>query len=192
MLKDLFVSEVRLKILKILLMNSEKSYHVRALVRLIGTEINAVRRELLNLVNIGLLRKRQSSNKIFYSVNTSSKYFPELLSLVSKEEGLGADIIKAVRELGQVKYAVMSRGFSQGREPSPLDVDLFVVGNVKINVLDEIVKNSQTKMGKDINYTVMSEEEFIFRKRKNDNFISRILAQSRTMLVGDEDQFCSI
>ncbi len=192
MLKDLLVSEVRVKLLKILLTDTEASYHVRALVRMIGTEINAVRRELANLVEIGLLRKRQSSNKIFYTANPSNRYFPEFLSLVSKEVGIGALIINSAKDLGQIKYAVLSRAFSRGRESSALDVDLFIVGEVNMGVLDGLVKKSQEGLKKEINYTVMAEEEFLFRKRKNDNFISRVLAQSRTMLIGEEESFCQV
>jgi DNA-binding transcriptional ArsR family regulator len=191
MLKDLFVSEVRLKILKTMLVQPEKPYHVRALVRAVGTEINAVRRELSRLTGIGLLRKRQSGNRIYYSVNQASLYFPELLSLISKEEGLGADIIRNAKKLGDVDFVVLSRAFSRGRESTALDVDLFIVGSVNLPVLQSIIKFNEQKLGREINYTVMPSDEFVFRKRKNDSFISKILAQSRTMLVGDEEEFCT-
>ena len=65
MLKNIFVSEVRVKILKLLLLNPTKQFHVRAIVRAVNAEINAVRRELDNLISVGLLKRRQSSNKIF-------------------------------------------------------------------------------------------------------------------------------
>ncbi len=192
MLINFFVSEVRVKLLKILLPQPEKSFHVRALVRLVGTEINAVRRELTNLLEIGLLRKRQSSNKIYYTVNTSCKYFPELLSLISKEEGLGAQIIDNAKELGKIRYAVISRAFTKGRETTALDVDLLIVGTINLPVLEKIIKDEEKKLGKEINYTVLAEDEFLFRKRKNDQFISRVLSQSRTMLIGDEENFCAL
>ena len=94
MLKSLFVSEVRVKTLRVLLTNPAKAFHVRALVRAVETEINAIRRELLRLTSIGLVRKRPSGNRVYYNVNTSSQYYPELLSLLAKEYGFGAEIIK--------------------------------------------------------------------------------------------------
>ncbi len=193
MLKDLFVSEVRVKILKTMLSTPEKPFHVRGLVRAVKTEINAVRRELDRLTNATVLRKRQSGNRIYYNLNTSSIYFPELLSLVAKEEGLGADIIKNIKKLGGVQFSLISRAFLRGRQSTALDVDLFIVGDtVNIPVLQEIIKRHETLLGKEINYTVMGEEEFIFRKRKNDSFISKLLSQSRTMLVGDEEEFSTV
>lgn len=192
MLKNIFVSEVRVKILKTILPNLGKAYHVRALVRVVGAEINAVRRELLNLTNIGLLRKRQSGNKIFYTADPLSPYFTELLALVSKEEGLAADIIRSQKSLGDLKFAIISKAFLLGRVSSPLDVDVFLVGNVNMEVLSRLVKNEEARVSREINYTVMPEAEFVYRKRKNDNFISKVLAQSRVMVVGDEEEFCSL
>jgi predicted transcriptional regulator/predicted nucleotidyltransferase len=192
MLKDLFVSEVRIRILKTMLKNPEKAFHVRGLVRAVNTEINAVRRELDRLTSVGLLRKRQSGNRIYYNVNTSSILFPELLSLVSKEEGLGADIIRNIKKLGGIEFAVVSRAFLRGRQSTVLDVDLFIVGTVNMPILEEIIKRNEKLLGKEINYTVMPADEFIFRKRKNDSFISRLMAQSRTMLIGDEEEFCTV
>lgn len=192
MLKDIFVSEVRVKILKIMLPNPDKPYHVRALVRAVGTEINAVRRELKRLTNLGLLKRRPSGNRVYYTINTSSIFYPDLLSLISKEYGLGEQIIKNAKQLGNVKFAVLSRAFSRGRESSMLDVDLFLVGSVNFDVLEEIIKEEQARTGREVHYSVMGDEEFLFRKRKNDQFIIRVLTQSRSMLIGDEEKFCSL
>lgn len=192
MLKNLFVSEVRIKILDLLLTRPEEPLHVRAIVRKVGAEINAVRRELNNLNKIGLLSKRQSSNKLFYSVETTHPLYHDLLSLLAKEKGLGADIIKNKDDLGDVEFAVISLAYLRGRESTALDVDLFLVGNINFEVASRVIKAHEKKVGKEINYSVMTSEEFMFRKRKNDSFIFKVLSQSRSMLVGDEEKFYSI
>ncbi|OGC70214.1 hypothetical protein A2415_00900 [candidate division WWE3 bacterium RIFOXYC1_FULL_39_7] len=192
MLQELLVSEVRLKILKLLILNPEKSFHVRAIVRAVGAEINAVRRELQNLLEISLLRKRQSSNRIYYSVDTSHIFYSDLLSLLSKEDGIGEQIIKNTKNLGELEYAVLAKAFLRGRASSPLDVDLFLVGNIKMEVLEGIIRDFQQTTGREINYSVMTEDEFRHRKRSNDQFVMRFLTQSRAMLVGDEEKFYSM
>lgn len=192
MLQELFVSEVRIKILKLLLLNPDKSYHVRAIVRAVSAEINAVRRELDNLIGINLLRKRQSSNKLFYTVDTTHLLYSDLLSRLSKEEGLGGKLVKRLKELGGIKFMMISKAFLRGRLSSALDVDLFVVGDVRIDSLEKIIKEYQQETTREINYSVMSEEEFRHRKRANDHFITKILSQSRSMLVGDEEKFSSV
>ena len=102
MLKKLFISSVRINVLKVLLTHPNDQYHIRAIVRKVGAEINAVRRELSRLEDIGLLVKRRSSNRIYYRVNTNSTYYPDLLSLVSKDMGIGKIIVENAKKLGDI------------------------------------------------------------------------------------------
>ena len=192
MLNKILVSEVRVNILKLLLLNPNRAFHIRAIVRQVGAEINAVRRELDNLFEINLVNRRQSSNKIFYQIETSHPFFSDLLSLVAKEEGIGAAIVKNEKRIGVIDYAVLSLAFLRGRKSTALDVDLFIVGEVDLEVIKNVVKEEEGKMNKEINYSVMSMEEFMSRKRTNDPFIYRVMTQSRTMLIGDDEKFCAV
>ncbi len=192
MLNKILVSEVRVNILKLLLLNPNRAFHIRAIVRQVGAEINAVRRELDNLFEINLVTRRQSSNKIFYQIETQHPFYSDLLSLVAKEEGVGAAIIKNERRIGVIDYAVLSLAFLRGRKSTALDVDLFIVGVINLDVIQNIVKEEEGKINREINYSVMTMEEFMSRKRTNDPFIYRVLTQSRTMLVGDDERFCAV
>ena len=192
MLKELLVSEVRIKILKLMVLNPDKSLHVRAIVRAVGAEINAVRRELENLTNMNLLRKRQSSNRVYYIVDTAHVYYSDLLSLIGKEEGLGGKILKKARELGDVQFAVLSKSFMRGRVLSPLEIDLFLVGTIKMETLEKIISEFQNEAQKEINYSVMTVEEFRHRKRSNDQFVMTFLSKGRSMLIGDEEKLTSM
>ncbi len=192
MLKNLLVSEVRVKILDVLLKNPEEPLHVRAIVRKVGAEINAVRRELENLTSIHLLSKRQSSNRLYYTVDTEHQFYNDLLSMLCKESGFGADLIKHMKDFGEVEFAILSPAFLKGRDSGPLDVDLFFVGNIKQEVLQKFVGDAERKMNRSINYSTMDSEEFRFRKRKNDPFVFKVLSQSRILLAGSEEKFYSI
>ena len=192
MLNKILVSEVRVNILKLLLLNPNRAFHIRAIVRQVDAEINAVRRELDNLFEINLVTRRQSSNKIFYQIETNHPFYSDLLSLVAKEEGIGAAVIKNERRIGVIDYAVLSLAFLRGRKSTALDVDLFIVGVINLDVIQNIVKEEESKNNKEINYSVMTMEEFMSRKRTNDPFIYRVLTQSRTMLIGDDEKFCAV
>lgn len=193
MLEKLFVSSVRLKILRAMITRPNEQFHIRGLVREVGTEINAVRRELHNLESLGLLLSRKSGNRIYYTLNVYNVYYSELLGLIAKSYGLGANIIMGAKNLGDVKFAVMSKAFAgRRRKSSPLDVDIFVVGKININALEDMIKKEQELRGYEINYAIMGEEEFNYAKRKNDQFVIRLLLQSRIMLIGDEEAFCSL
>lgn len=179
--------------MRTMLTRPSEQFHIRGLVREVGTEINAVRRELSNLEHVGMLFSRKSGNRVYYNVNVRSTFYPEFLALVAKEFGLGANIVSGVKNLGDIKFAVLSRAFAgKRRKSSSLDVDLFVVGKVNIDALEDMVKKEQELRGHEINYAVMGEDEFNYAKRKSDQFVIRALLQSRIMLIGDEEEFCSL
>ncbi|OGC50371.1 hypothetical protein A2716_04155 [candidate division WWE3 bacterium RIFCSPHIGHO2_01_FULL_40_23] len=192
MLKDIFISEVRVKMLSLLLQSPNEPMHVREIVRKVGTEINAVRRELQRLTKIGLLKRRPKGNRVYYDVNPSFVHYPELLSMISKEASLGSDIIRASKELGKITFASMSKAFSRGRIAQTLDVDLLIVGSVDAIKLRDIIQKAEAEHKHEINYTVMGDDEFLFRKRRRESFIVQLLTQSRIMLIGDEEEFCSL
>lgn len=162
-------------------------YHVRELVRRTKDEINAVRRELLFLENKGILVKEPRSNRVYYSLSRSYPFYFELLRLGAKNVGLGSEILKNRVKIGKIKYAMFSGRFARRLKREPTHVDFLIVGTVVLPELAILIRNEEKRLNTEINYTVMSEEEFLFRKKKRDSFILSILGGSRIMLIGDEE-----
>ncbi len=188
MLSGLIVSRVRIKILELFFLNLGKMFHVRDIVRRTKEEINAVRRELAHLEKIGLLAKERRANRLFYSLRRDYPLYFDLLELITKTTTLGAAIISSKAKLGKVKFAMISGKFARNLPRSSNDVDLLVVGKVVLPELSQIVRQTEIKREKEINYTVMTEEEFDFRKKRRDPFILDILRGSRIMIIGDEEE----
>lgn len=188
MLKDLFISKTRVKLLEVFLTAPDKIFYVRELVRTVGEQINAVRAELTRMEKVGMVYSEPRANRKYYGFKKDYLYFDELLRLVAKSTGLGSDLIKEKMKLGKVKYVMFSGKFIRKMQANPNDVDLLIVGNVIIPQLSSIVKKAEENVGREINYTVMSEEEFQFRKSRNDPFINDILKKSRMMVIGDEEE----
>lgn len=188
MLDDLIISKTRLKILSLFLENPSKIYHVREITRKIEEEINAVRRELAFLEKKSILRKEPRANRLYYGLRRDYPFYIDLLAVWAKTKGLGGAILKSRAKLGKVKHVVMSGKFSRNLERDPEDVDLLVVGDIVLPELALLVRAEEARRGKEINYTVMTEDEFSFRKKRNDPFIQKILSSSRVMIVGDEEE----
>lgn len=186
MLADFITSQSRVTLLNVFFVSPFEMYHVRELVRRTGDEINAVRRELAFLEKKGVLAKEPRANRVYYSLNKSYPYYQDLLMLASKTVGLGGDIIKNRIKLGKIKYVMFNGRFVRRLKKSSDEVDLMIVGTVVLPELALLVRNEEAKVGREINYTVMSEEEFDFRKSRRDPFIVDILAGPRVMLLGDE------
>ena len=190
-LKDLFVSKVRVKLLKIFLSNPQEIYYVRQLVRLAKEEINAVRRELKRMEERGMVRKEPRGNRLYYEFRQDYPFYPDLLSIVAKTTGLGEQIIKNKNKIGAIKYAMLSGKFVRQKPLKQTDVSLLIVGKIVLPQLAALIKEFEIKLKKDINYTVMTKEEFDFRKKRRDPFITGILLGSRIMLIGDEEDLVS-
>lgn len=187
MLSDFITSKSRIKLLNVFLSFPFEMFHVRELVRRTGDEINAVRRELSFLESKGILSKEKRANRVYYFLSKNYPYYFDLLRLSAKTVGLGAEIIKNRAKLGKIKYATISGRFARRLEKIPEDVDLLIVGTIVLPEIALLVRNEEARVGGEINYTVMSEEEFDFRKSRHDPFIEKVLAGSRIMLLGDEE-----
>lgn len=186
MLADLITSKSRIKLVYVFLMFPTEMFHVRELVRRTDDEINAVRRELAFLESKGILSKEPRSNRVYYSLNKAYPFYNDLIAHGAKTTGLGGDILKNRIKLGKIKYAMFSTRFLRHMKKDADEVDLLIVGTVVLPELALLVRAEEARSGKEINYTVMSEEEFEFRKNRRDPFVLGIISGPRTMVLGDE------
>lgn len=192
MLKDLVISRVRVKLLTIFFTNPSQIIHVRDLVRRSDEEINAVRRELAHMEKAGMLSKEQRANRLYYSLRKDYPLYYDLLELITKTTGLGGEILKNKNKLGKIKFAMLSGRFARDIAGSAEIVDLLMVGNLVIPEIAALVRAEEIKKSREIFFTPMTEEEFVFRKKKRDPFLLSILSGSRIMVVGDEEELVSL
>lgn len=187
MLSDIITSKSRIKLLSVFLSYPSDMFHVRELVRRTGDEINAVRRELAHLEKNGILAKEPRANRVYYYLSKNYEFYYDLLRIGSKTIGLGEKLLSNKVKLGKVKYTMFSGRFARRLPKGPEDVDLLVVGTIVLPELALLVRDEEKRLDSEINYTVMTEEEFEFRKKKRDPFILSILNGSRVMIIGDEE-----
>lgn len=186
-LKDFIISRVRVKLLKIFYDKPQDMYYVRELTRRTEEEINAVRRELERLDKHGLVKKEKRGNRLYYFVNQSYDFYEDILGLIAKSTGVGLSLRENRKKLGKVKFAMLSGKFVRRKDRDPSEVDLLVVGEIVMPELNLIVQKEQERLKTEINYTVMNEAEFLFRRQRRDPFLLSILSKSRIMIIGDEE-----
>lgn len=186
-MRDFIISRVRNKVLCLLLDNPQQMLYVRELTRASGEEINAVRRELEHLDKKGIIVKEKRGNRVYYQANPTYDYFEDLLSMVAKSIGIGQAIRDNRKELGKVKFAMLSGKYARNKPRDKGEIDLLVVGTIALEKINELIKKEEARRETEINYTVMTQEEFIFRKNRRDPFLLNILSRSRIMIIGDEE-----
>lgn len=188
-LEDIITSEVRIRIIIELFSETQKSLYVRELTRRVGTEINAVRRELKRLSKAGVIKKEKRGNRLYYLLKKDYPFYYELMSMVSKEVGVGRAILENQLKLGKIKLALLSSEFMEGREAEKNELDLLIVGSVNLDLLSDLISQASVKIGRDINYTVIGEEEFEYLKSRRDVFLLTFLIQPTILLVGEPSKY---
>ncbi|PIU03953.1 hypothetical protein COT44_00290 [Candidatus Shapirobacteria bacterium CG08_land_8_20_14_0_20_39_18] len=186
-LKDLFISKVRIKLLETFFSEPTEIYHVRELVRRTNEEINAVRRELAHMEASGMVKKEPRANRLYYWFRKDYLFFDELCSLIAKTTGLGRELLKNRAKLGKISFVMFSGKFVKRIPRKEEDIDILIIGNVVLPEVAALVHQEQSKRSEEINYTVMTDEEFDLRKRRRDPFLEGILQSSRIMIIGEEE-----
>jgi hypothetical protein len=161
MIEQLFGSKTRVKLLQLFYGNPNRSFYVREITRKIDEQINSVRRELANLLSIGIIVSDTTNNKLYYEVNQSYEYFSPLQEIFGGgakklPKGKVADaVIPAaavngftdnadLKSLGNVEIAVYTGQFTRDESTG---VDVFLVGDINQAKLQKFMSGSQRGQG---------------------------------------------
>lgn len=185
MVEQLFGSKTRVKLLQLFYGNPNRSFYVREITRKIDEQINSVRRELSNLLSIGIILSENNNNRLYYEVNQKFEFYDPLLAIF----GTGKKSVATAKEadeddqfkgLGKVELVLLTGQFTRDERSG---VDLLLVGNVNNNALQKYIAELEAKEGKEIRYSVMSPADFKYRLQIKDRFVSNILQAKKQVLI---------
>ncbi len=182
MLEQLFSSRTRVKLLKKFLLNPDSKYYVRQLTRDIGERINSVRRELDNLEQIGFLITFNQDNKKYYQLNKDFLLYSELESLIIKAQSLiEGKMIDKIKKIRGIRYCVLTGRFV--KHPETLTDILIVGNNIDTAKFFALLREMEKNFEQEINYTILTTEEFKTRSQITDKFIYNILNGPKIIVV---------
>lgn len=189
MVEQLFGSKTRVKLLQLFYSNPNRSFFVREITRKVDEQINSVRRELSNLLSIGIITSETTNNKLYYEVNQKYEYYDPLQQIFGgginkKAKAVAGDATEeeesGLRAVGHIDLAVYTGQFTRDNTTG---VDFLVVGEVNPNALAKYVEALEAKENKSLRYTVMSLPDFIYRQQINDRFAVSIMNSKKQVLV---------
>ena len=186
MIEQLFGSKTRVKLLQMFYGNPNRSFYVREITRKIDEQINSVRRELANLLSIGIITSENTNNKLYYEVNQSHKHYKALSSIFGETKMVAADETEdkdPLNVLGRVDLALFTGQFTRDEKSG---VDFLVVGDINQTQLGKYIAELEKKEGKEIRYAVMTTQEFEYRRKLNDRFLTSVL-ESKNQVLTDKN-----
>jgi len=194
MIEHLFGSKTRFKLLKIFFAKTQDKFFVRELTRKAETQINAVRRELKNLLSAEIIiaegdgggrnefeEYSATSKRKYFKLNINGPLTMDLEALLIKDRiAREQKFINSLKELRSLDYLLLSGRFV-GIFDTP--ADLLLVGNFFQKKLERILKIFEKEIGEEIRYTIMKPKEFIYRRDVADKFLSDLLSRKNIILV---------
>lgn len=189
-LEKLFGSSAKVKIIKLFLMNPEMVFDAYQTAERAKVSVTSARKEISDLEKINFVRQksytkevRQQRNRTIVTVKkraigwTLDNRFPYLDAIESFLSNINPfkhkDIIDKISRTGKIQLLVISGIFIKYEEAR---VDLLVVGdNIKMNMLNNVIKTIESEIGKEIRYAVFETHEFTYRNSIFDKLIRDIL-----------------
>ena len=186
MIEQLLGSKTRVKLLQLFLSNPNRSFYVREITRKIDEQINSVRRELSNLLNIGIIVSDTTNNRLYYEANQKYEFYEPLRQIFGK--GPKADVAKTtataeqegLKNLGNVELMLYTGQFTRDERAG---VDVLIVGNTNANAVQKFVAELEKQEGKELRYTVMTLSDFQYRQQVRDKFLGNVLEAKSQVVV---------
>ena len=214
MIEQLFGSKTRVKLLKLFYENPNRSFYVREITRKIDEQINSVRRELANLLSIGIITSDNTNNKLYYEVNQKFEQYDAMSTMfggkAAKPKAKKATKAKAEAETAEPEAVdAVVPDVSEVHDPFVLElqkvgnidlvvytgqftrdetsgVDIVIVGDVNAAQLDHLVADLEASEKKELRYSIFSPDEFTYRRQVNDRFYVNFVTSKKVVLV-DKD-----
>jgi hypothetical protein len=172
MLEDIVDSKTDSAVLSFFVAAPERSFSIIEVSKRLGIPNLKAAHSLNKLASAGPLKSFSKKGKKYYLINDRYRLLPEIKNYWLKNGVKYQDeLFSAIRKLGNVKAAFLSGVFC-GHQNLP--VDLLIVGKVNLKKLSDFLKSAQKLMGQEINYSIMTVEEFVQRRDTFDRFIKDI------------------
>jgi predicted nucleotidyltransferase len=181
-------SATRAELLGLFFNNPDDRFYLREIARHIGKDAAGIKRELDNLVKMGLLAWEKRGVQKYYFANKSSPIFSEMKGLIFKTTGVHGAMKASLSRLKGVQTAFIYGSYAKGTEKEDSSINLMVIGQANITELNDMVMGLEEKLKRDIDYLVFDEQEYRKRREAKDPFIRELLKGKKIFLVGREDE----
>lgn len=168
-------SQIRRRILALLVFNLGERYHLREIARQVSTSPGTASRELKRLLDAGLIDRTAEGRQVYYHARTYGMLYESLDYFMRRTMGVREALHRHLTGLRGVKSAAIFGSYASGSNLRPnSDVDLLVVGNPNRDDLTDRLEQTQAEIGRPINEVVMTQRELAERRRRNDAFVGSI------------------
>lgn len=185
---ELLFPKLRRQVLTVLLITPDKRYYFRELSRLVGASTGAVKRELVLLTDAGIIKTETMGRQHYYQADPDCMIYPELRSIVIKTFGVVGTLADALKGLERnIQLALVFGSIASGTDTGKSDIDLLVIGDVQFRKLTAALAGLEQTLGRPINETLYSPDEFAEKLKDRNHFLQNVLGAEKLFVIGSPD-----
>lgn len=186
---DALFSRTKQRVLGLLYGAPDRSFFATEIFERASSGRGTVQRELERLAGSGLVTVTRIGNQKHYRANPDSPIFAELRSIVIKTSGIADPLRDALAPLARkVDLALVYGSIARGEAHAGSDVDLLVVASdTTLEQLFSRLAGAERTLGRKINPTLLTPEQFRRRRDTGNTFLQKILKGETIALIGSHD-----
>jgi predicted nucleotidyltransferase len=185
--------KTRRSVLAATLMHPDRWWFLADLARQIGVAPSSLQREIRSLVDAGVLLRREEGKHVYLKPDPHCPILSELQGIMIKTVGL-VDVLRETFASAEkaIRVAFVYGSIARGEEVSESDVDLMVVGDIKLAELSPPLAVAEAKLGREVNPMVFSPEEFGEKVRKGHHFVKSVVGSDKLFIIGGPDDLAAV
>ena len=185
----LLFGDAHRRLLGLLILRPEQSFHVREAARLTGLDAGNAHRDLKRMARAGLVTATRVGNQVRYQADRACIIFEELAAILRKTSGLADVLRQALAPLAdRIEVAFIFGSVAKGEEGPHSDIDVMIVGDVSFEEAVHAAYTVQDTLRREVNPVVMTAKDFRRKRKSNDRFVTRLMAEDKIALLGRFDE----
>jgi len=178
-------TKLRRKLLTYSFTHPDEQYYVRELAGLIDEDPGNLSRELKRLEAEGLYTAVPKGSIKLYSLNTGYPLFKELKEIIFKTEGVEGSLNRIVKKYTGISLAFIYGSYAKQKERKTSDIDLVVVGEFPHDEFTRDIRDLESQLNREINFSVYTGVEFEKERNREGGFLQMVLRDTTIMLKGE-------
>jgi DNA-binding transcriptional ArsR family regulator len=178
----------RQKVLSRTHLQPERWWYLHELARSLNLRPSSIQRDAAILVAAGILIRRKDGNRVYFKADPVCPIFPEIRDLLIKTVALVDILRNALKPFApRMPIAFVYGSMASSEERSSSDVDLMIIGSLRLADVAAALRELEPQVGRSINPTVYSPTEFAKKLKTSNNFLKTVLAGKELFIFGNED-----
>lgn len=176
-------SETRRRLLAYYFTNAAARHHLRDLAERLSLDASNLSKELSRLERAGLFRSEVSGRQKYFQLNRDYPLFREVRGIVTKTIGAVPLLVQSLESIEGIEEAWLYGSFARNQQDAASDIDLLLIGGPEGHFLSEAMRKLERRLGREINYTVLTRREFEARRVRKDALLANVWHTRRISLI---------